>query len=345
MSPRCPGGHCRESCWLLLIFFNQSVGSIACYINRQVGTLNAINHCNQRCHGTLDPQQQIVIKMLWYQWGIVCKQSNVQIALLNFSLCYEWFNFYNPLLFSLHPTSLSKWKSQLIISTCPAMIQRSPGGRLQVAVRSPLADFPCLGCRQITPGSPSGVPTENGGCPCGHLWVFFRQLHPKFPRVAERRLAGDWLAGEGWQGTPADELICVTSADHPAKFNIELKCSGRRWMSKRWALQECLFGWRPPDFCWIWCKTHRTVIGRSIFHYCDVGLRELLCKHFGIIQLYLYLQNRVISIPRSSISSFMFLILPFSGASWFTVFEIVFGYLQIAWYVRFLILCILANVS
>ena len=110
-----PGGHRWESCRVLLLFFNQSVGSIACYVNRQVGTLNTINHCNQRCHGTLDPQQQIVIKMLWYQWGIVCKQSNVQIALLNFSLCYEWFNFYNLLLFSLHPTSLSKWKSQLII--------------------------------------------------------------------------------------------------------------------------------------------------------------------------------------------------------------------------------------
>ena len=31
------------------------------------------------------------------------------------------------------------------------MIQRSPGGRLQVAVQSPLGDFPCLGCWQITP--------------------------------------------------------------------------------------------------------------------------------------------------------------------------------------------------
>ena len=30
------------------------------------------------------------------------------------------------------------------------------------------------------------------------------------------------------RGTPADELICVTSADHPAKFNCELKCSGCR---------------------------------------------------------------------------------------------------------------------
>ena len=189
-----PRSHRWESCRVLLIFFNQSVGSIACYVNRQVGTLNAINHCNQRCHGTLDPQQQILIKMLWYQWGIVCKQSNVQTTLLNFSLCYEWFNFYNPLLFSLHPTSLSKWKSQLIILTCPAMIQRSPGGRLQVALRSRLGDFPCLRCRQITPGSPSGVPTENGGCPCGHLWVFFPPITPQIP-TGRRAEAGRRLGG------------------------------------------------------------------------------------------------------------------------------------------------------
>ena len=212
--------------------------------------------------------------MLWYQWGIVCKQSNVQIALLNFSLCYEWINFYNPLLFSLHPTSLSKWKSQLIILTCPAMIQRSPSGRLQVAVRSLLGDFPCLGCRQITPGSPSGVPTENGGCPCGRLWVFFRQLQPKFPRVTERRLAGDWAAP---RGTPADELICVTSADHPAKFNCELKCSGRHRMRKGWALQECLFGRRPPDFCRIWCKSRHAAIRRSIILYWDGSLSLWIC--------------------------------------------------------------------
>ena len=133
------------------------------------------------------------------------------------------------MLFSLYPTSLSKWKSQLIILTRPAMIQRSPSGCLQVAVRSPSGDFPCLGCRQITPGSPSDVPKENSGSPCVRLWVFFGQLHPKFPRVAEWRPAGDRAAS---RGTPADELICVTSADHPAKFNCKLKCSGRRPMSK-----------------------------------------------------------------------------------------------------------------
>ena len=196
----------------------------------------------------------------------MCKQSNVQIALLNVSLYYEWFSFYNLLLFSLHPTSLSKWKSQLIILLCPAMIQRSPSGRLQVAVRSPLGDFPCLSCRQITPGSLSGIPTENGGSPCGRLWVFFCQLHPKFPRVAERRPAGDLAAS---RGTPADELIWVTSADHPAKFNCELKWPGRRQMSKGWAFQECLFGRQPPDFCRICCKSRRAAIRRLIFLYWD----------------------------------------------------------------------------
>ena len=135
--------------------------------------------------------------MLWYQWGIVCQQSNVQTVLLNFSLYYEWFNFYSPVLFSLHPTSLSKWKSQLIILTCPAMIQQSPSGRLQVAVRSTLGDFPCLCCRAdhpwvtvqrpdrerwisvrlpvgffppITPQLPTGRRAEAGRRPGGVLW-------------------------------------------------------------------------------------------------------------------------------------------------------------------------------
>ena len=78
-----------------------------------------------------------------------------------------------------------------------------------VSQRTPLDDFPCLGCRQITPGPPSGVLTENSGSPCGHLWVFFCQLHPKFPQVAEQRPAGHRAVS---CGTPANELICVTSA-------------------------------------------------------------------------------------------------------------------------------------
>ena len=149
-----------------------------------------------------------------------------------------------------------------VSSDDPAVSRQTPAGGRAVTVRW----LSMSSCRQITPGSPSGVLTENGGCPCGRLWVFFRQLHPKFPRVAERRPAGDW---EEHRGAPADELIGVTSADHPAKFNCELKCSGRLRISKGWALQECLFWRRPPDFCRIWCKSRRAAIWRSIFLYWD----------------------------------------------------------------------------
>ena len=149
----------------------------------------------------------------------MCKQSNVQIALLNFSLYYEGFIFYNPLLFSLHPTSLSKYKSQLIILTCPAMIQRSPSGCLQVAMRSPLGDFPCLSCWQITSGSPSV------GSPCSRLCFFFANYTPN----SHGSPSGGQQA-TGWR--PVGELICMTSADHPARFNCELKWPGRCPMSK-----------------------------------------------------------------------------------------------------------------
>ena len=45
---------------------------------------------------------------------------------------------------------------------------------------TPLNDFPCLGCRQITPGLPSGVPTENGG---SHVaaYGFFLPITPQIP--------------------------------------------------------------------------------------------------------------------------------------------------------------------
>ena len=75
---------------------------------------------------------------------------------------------------------------------------------------------------------------------------------------------------------PNDEWIIGTSADHPANFNCELKCSGCLWMSKGWALQECLFRRRLPDFCRIWCKTRRALIRRSILLYCDVGISSNL---------------------------------------------------------------------
>ena len=79
--------------------------------------------------------------------------------------------------------------------------------------------------------------------------------------AARTEISGWWPTGchavIGRQ--PAGDLptsdFAWTSADHPPNFNSELKCLGRHPTSKGWALQECLFGWRRPDFCWIWGKS------------------------------------------------------------------------------------------
>ena len=149
-----------------------------------------------------------------------------------------------------------------VSSDDPAVSRQTPAGGRAVTVRwlsmSRLpADHPWVTVRR-----PDGERRMSVRPPV----CFFRQLHPKFPRVTERRPAGNWAAP---RRTPADELICVTSADHPAKFNCELKCSGHHRMSKGWALQVCLFGRRVPNFCRIWCKSCRAAIWRSIFLYWD----------------------------------------------------------------------------
>ena len=75
------------------------------------------------------------------------------------------------------------------------MIQRSPSGRLQVAQQTPLGDFPCLGCRQITPWvtvrCPDGERRISVRPPDG----FFPPITPQIPQVTERRPAGDRDAG------------------------------------------------------------------------------------------------------------------------------------------------------
>ena len=53
------------------IFQPISEAALLVYVTRLVGTLNAINHRNQRCLGNSYLHQQIVIKMLWYQWVIM----------------------------------------------------------------------------------------------------------------------------------------------------------------------------------------------------------------------------------------------------------------------------------
>ena len=122
--------------------------------------------------------------------------------------------------------------------------------------------------RQMIERSPTGVRTASRRCPFG-------RHSRKFPTVA---LGPPFADRQAAARRPTDEWIVVTLADHPANFNCELKCSGRRRMSKGWALQECLFGWPPPDFCRIWCKTRRTVIGRSIFLYCDIGYNQIVVQ-------------------------------------------------------------------
>ena len=68
-----------------------------------------------------------------------------------------------------------------------------PGGRRQVAVRSPLGDFPCLGCRQITPGSPSDPRAIIGGSSHGgpaeigrFLAIFSQEKSDGGPQVTAR---------------------------------------------------------------------------------------------------------------------------------------------------------------
>ena len=68
---------------------------------------------------------------------------------------------------------------------------------------------------------------------------FFCQLQLKFPRVAERRPAGDRVAP---RGAPADGLIAPdigqTSADHPANVNCELNLPDDCRMSAGWVLYQ-----------------------------------------------------------------------------------------------------------
>ena len=119
----------------------------------------------------------------------------------------------------------------------------------------------------------SGHPQASVRRPGGDRAVYIWPAEQKFWTVAHGLPCSDQQAA-GRRLT--DEWIFVTSADHPAKFNCELKWLGHCRMSKGWALQECLFGRRQPDFCRIWCKTRRAAIRRSIFLYWDVGLNHIV---------------------------------------------------------------------
>ena len=123
--------------------------------------------------------------------------------------------------------------------------------------------------RQMIERSPSGDRAASRRWPFGRHNRYFPTVALGSPcgdrQAAARRLNDEWIVG--------------TSADHPANFNCELKSSGCRRMSAGWALQECLFGRPPPDFCWIRAPDHRTVIRRSILPYCDVAFNCNLTRH------------------------------------------------------------------
>ena len=76
----------------------QSISGQHCLLRHPSGRYAQRNQSlyNQRCLGISDPQQQIVIKMLWYQWGIVCKQSNVSEWVSEWvCICDDYFHFYS----------------------------------------------------------------------------------------------------------------------------------------------------------------------------------------------------------------------------------------------------------
>ena len=136
----------------------------------------------------------------------------------------------------------------------------------------------------------SGLPADAVGwfsmsrLPADHPWVTVRLSRR---RTADLRAASygffsanytpnsHWSPSRGRQATgwrPAGrrptELICVTSADHPANFNCELNLPGRRRTSARWGLcrwitagflldlmQNLPYGGRAADF---------SVLGRQL---------------------------------------------------------------------------------
>ena len=148
---------------------------------------------------------------------------------------YEWFNFYNPLLFSLHPNSLFKWKSQLIILTCPAVPRWTPAGGRAVTVR-------WLSLSRL----PADHPWVTVRSPCDHRGIIprwpggdrpiFWQYFPKKNRTVARRSPPDVWRRPGGRRQMAKLL--QESADHPANFNCKLNLPDRRRMHAQGVLNR-----------------------------------------------------------------------------------------------------------
>ena len=161
----------------------------------------------------------------------------------------------------------------------PGIIRRPSPGDLPMAVRAP-GDLRAMSTnRSIAVRSPSGdrynrqmIERSPSGDRAAPRRRPFGRHNRDFPTVALGSPCGDRQAAARRLN---DEWIVGTSADHPANFNCELKSNGRRRMSAGWALQECLFGRPPPDFCRIRALDHRIVIRRSILPYCDVAITSV----------------------------------------------------------------------
>ena len=116
----------------------------------------------------------------------------------------------------------------------------------------------------------NGHPQAAVRYPAGDRAVSVWQPEPKFWMMAHGLPCGDRQAAGR---RPTDEWLCVASADHPPNFNSELKCLGRHPTSKGWALQECLFGWRPPDLSQMGAKWGAKVTKRwPLDRFVSIGM-------------------------------------------------------------------------
>ena len=135
-------------------------------------------------------------------------RDSVQINKVS-KLCYLIsyivnYSSFRPLLFSLHPTSLTSLQLEITADIDALVTQQqmsgNPSGNPRVTQGTPSGEFPCLGHRYITAGSPGGVPAHQWQSPDHHADAF--QFYVKFLKISRR---------------PAilHAAFCQTPAGHP----------------------------------------------------------------------------------------------------------------------------------
>ena len=131
--------------------------------------------------------------------------------------------------------SLSNWKSQLILmrpSDDPAISEGTPRGCRQVTQQTLSGDFPCLGCQQITAGSPAGAPPSS----CQRIAVLHSATCGIFMAIGSKILDRvQWETEQVPTGLP--QITCqsvksnkkrMEARQSPSNFNSKLKSTGRR---------------------------------------------------------------------------------------------------------------------